>query len=384
MTARSERELAAYLYQIHSLSEQLRLGMTTIANVERALRRLVLGAITLERAALAYAERPNLAANTIRRVRSFLRGAGRKLAGLELEALDAPCLQQWIDELLVPLQESTIRTAWRTLRAIARYAAIRGWIGQAPWGAWRPVLRGGAVRPTREALRSVDELLELVAAAIALDDEQAPGFGDVAAKIACIVLLGLRRGEVAGLRWVDVDEASSSVAVVRQYGDDPIKTRKPKTLRVPELLFSLLRKHRIWLELRELYVPSGPVFPQERYSMPGVPRAYRQGECLTIRSLRSVVARAGLPNPSRWSTHSLRDSFVTLEASSPAYAGDLRSLLDRSRHASLASLTPYLRAHSRQAAAPGISLPDSLPTPRRALPPSRKKTPPDEGGLAGR
>jgi integrase len=384
VSARTDRELAAYVHQIDGLREQLRLGMIGAVDVDRALRRVVHGAVTLERAARAYMERPNLSSNTRRRVRSFLASAGAELAPLELDAVDAARCQQWIDRRLARRHAtSTIGTAWRTLRAVARYAAARGWIGAAPWGAWRPVLRGGA-RPLREALRTVDELARLLGAAAALDEAGAPGFGEVEAKIAAVALLGLRRGELAGLRWSDLAWASFMVTIARQYIDGAIKGRTVCTLHAPAL-FPFLARHRDRLIADDLFLPDGPIFPQRRSSAPGRARAYTQGECLTILALRSAVRAAGLPNPSRWSTHSLRDSFVTLESQSKEHAGDLASLADRSRHASLASLSRYLRTRSREPAPPGFSLPDLIPAARAALAaPQPKKHRPGKGGLAGR
>ena len=372
VSAYTQRELDAYLQRISSLGEDLRLGMASAADVDRALRRVVHGPVTLERAALAYAARPNLANNTRRRVESFLARGGRPLAAVELDALDGARLQAWIDALAARrLASSSIGTLWRTLRAIVRYAAARGWIGQAPWGVWRPMLRGvgSSRRPGREALRSPDELARLLAAAIAHDDEQrGPGSGECTPKIAAHVFLGLRRAELAGLRWPDVLWSSAQVAIARQYDGARLKTKTPATLAAPDTLFAILAMHRAALERVGLYAPDGPVFPQARYSTPGNPRAYTQGECLTIRSLRSVVRRAQLPNPDRWSLHSLRDSFVTLE-SRGLTLGELAGLAERSRHASASSLLRYLRAHSRAPAPPGFDLPGPNREARATLPP---------------
>ena len=106
--------------------------------------------------------------------------------------------------------------------------------------------------------------------------------------------------------------------------------------------------------------PAGPVFPwphaarwPDHYVAPYPPRA----EVLTTTALRRAVARAGLPNPARWTPHSLRDSFVTLEAA--AAGGDLSRVAPRSRHRSMGSLVRYLRALERgpAAAGPGFELP---------------------------
>jgi integrase len=379
VSARSERALAAYLHRIEILGEELRLGMRSTAEVDRALRRVTHGPITLERAARSYMARPHLAKNTRRRVASFLACAGASLCGRELDTLGGDVLEPWIDDLKTRLAGTTIGTHWRTLRAIGRYAAVRGWIGAAPWGAWRPMLRGARRPPRREAARTLAELARLLEAARQLDAEGAPGFGFVAIKIAVVVLLGLRRGELAGLRWHDVDAEAATISIARQYAGDEVKQRTIAVLRAPAELFLLLADHAEALRARGLYLPGGPVFPQERYSRPGTPRPYAQGEVLTRGALRSAVARARLPDPRRWTSHSLRDSFVSLEADN-AHASDLPSLAERSRHASVASLVRYLRALSRAPAPPGFAFPRSLPAAQDFPATPRTKKPPINGG----
>lgn len=379
ISARNERTLAAYLHRIEVLGEELRLEMRSAAEVDRALRRVTHGAVTLERAARAYMSRPHLAANTRRRVASFLSSAGAPLRGRELDTLAGDVLEPWVDALKTRLAGSSIGQHWRTLRAIGRYAAIRGWIGAAPWGTWRPMLRGARRPPRREAARTLAELARLLEAARQLDAAGAPGFGFVAIKIAVVALLGLRRGELAGLRWPDIDAELATISIARQYDEQPTKQRTIGVLRAPPELFLLLADHAEALRARGLYLPDGPVFPQERYSRPGAPRAYTQGEVLTRGALRSAVARAGLPEPRRWTTHSLRDSFVSLEADS-AQASDLPSLAERSRHASVASLVRYLRALSRAPAPPGFAFPRSLPAAQDSPATPRTKNPPINGG----
>lgn len=379
VSARSERALAAYLHQIEIISEELRLGMRSAADVDRVLRRVVHGPVTLERAARAYMARPQLAKNTRRRVASFLASAGASLRARELDTLAGDVLEPWIDALKTRLAGTTIATHWRTLRAIGRYASVRGWIGVAPWGSWRPMLRGARRLPRREAARTLAELARLLEAARALDAAGSPGFGCVAIKIAVVVLLGLRRGELAGLRWSDVDAEAGTISIARQYDTAETKQRAIATLRAPAELFLLLGDHAEAMRARGLYLPRGPVFPQERYSRPGAPRPYAQGEVLTRGALRSAVERAGLPEPRRWTCHSLRDSFVTLEADS-AQAADLPSLAERSRHASVASLVRYLRALSRAPAPPGFAFPRSLPAAQDLVATPRTKNPPTNGG----
>jgi integrase len=360
VSGRTERELTLLLQYVDNMRSELRIGVTTPDEVERKLRRLLHGPVTVERAALNYIDRGDLAKNTVRRVRSFLASVGSSLKELTLDELDGPTLSRWESRLRSRnLDRSYIVTAWRTLRQVVRYAATRGWITRSPWGTWSPSVRpSGGNRMEREAARDPAELGAMLDAARELDAERERKglLGDLEPKIATTVVLGLRQSELAGLRWCDLNDAALTVTIARQWdGIEPPKGRKVKTLRAPVELFELLFEWRGRLQALSLYHSKGPVFPM-RESEPEHARAYSSGECLSRRDLRSVVERAKLPRPSLWSPHSLRDTFVTLEAI--AAHGDLRTLADRSRHASIGSLVRYLRSRSREPAAPGFALPE--------------------------
>jgi integrase len=363
ISARTPGELAAHRDRIESLRTRLSLGTLSVEEVMRELRRTEHGSVTLERAARLYIERPGLAPNTRRRIRSLLATHLRELALRELDTLDGEVLSGWLDKLRARrLGQLTIGTAWRGLRAVVRYAAERGLIGAAPWGAWRPVLRGAAKREPREAARSLEELERLRIAALELDQEREllGKVGDLEAKIAVAALLGLRRGELAGLRWPDVERTSDgpTVLVARQYDGRALKNNAPprRIVTIPELL-EILARYRVSLERHRLYAPRGPIFPCPASSSPGAPAHYTQGEVVASLHLRSAATRAGLPSPSRWSSHSLRDTFVTLETH--ATGGDLAAVAARSGHGSIASLARYLRARNRPPAPPAIP---ALPT----------------------
>lgn len=373
--ARTAAELASLVYRVESMRNELRHDLVTPDEVDRKLRRLQHGPVSLERAAVAYMTRA-IAKNTRRRVASFVK-SNPELVRLELDELDGARLARWTDSLRATDQPSTIGQKWRTMRAIVRYATELGWIARVPWGTWRPVVRGGIVRE-REAARTIAELVALVDAARELDDERATHalpwrpFGSLSqleAKIATKSLLGLRQGELAGLRWSDFDRDRLSVTIGRQWDDEPTKTPGSSTrLLAPSELFDVLDVHRARLERVNLYDAAGPVFPDLTTSTALRPRAYTSGECLTRRDLRAVVLRAGLPHPSRWSPHSLRDTFVTLEARAH---DDLKDVQPRSRHKRIASLLRYLRSLQREPAAPGFTLPPAQRSPP-ALPPHKK------------
>lgn len=381
LRARSARELEAYKHRIETLRTELRLQLKTPEQVSEELRYLKSGPITLERAALAYLARP-IAPNTRRAVRSLMATHLRELLPVPLAALDAARVAALVDAMNASGNGgTTVATAWRQLSAIARHAAERGWIGAAPWGAYRPRLSGTPVRAPREAARTLDELAALIVAAAELDRQRAAEMRVVLleAAITVCVLFGLRQGELAGLRWNDWTPLPASMLVARQYDGDPLKRGTPiRRLGAVDELAPILARQRTRLETLALFASDGPIFPHAASSRPGRPRAYPSGSVIATRDLRSVVAIARLPHPEAWSPHSLRDTFVTLE--SAATGGDLQATADRSRHATLASLARYLRALSRDPAPPAFTRQRSaagagLPLLGHAPPPPKEEPP---------
>jgi integrase len=348
LRAASPRELDAYLHRLDSLRTELKLGVRTPAEIDRELRHLQHGPVTLERAARAYLERPGLSLNTRRGVRSLMATHLAPLLTSPLAALDAPRMGAWVEQLArAGLAQTSIGTAWRRLRAIGAYAGERGWIGAPPWGDFRPKRLGGPGRPPREAARTLAELTRLLEAASELDRRAYTG---LEAKLTIAGLLGLRQGELAGLRWSDLAWGPPIVVhVARQWGGVVLKTKSAKRLESIEVLEIILRAHRSALFARQLYAVNGPVFPSPA-SEPGRPVHYASGEVLTRLNIRHAAQIAGLPNVASWSAHSLRDTFVTLEVA--ATGGDLTRVQARSRHATLSSLARYVRALSRNHPAP--------------------------------
>jgi integrase len=369
--ARTERELHAYLAHLDRIREGLKLGTMTEQEAARILER-VSGrrkrGKTLEEAAQAYMQRPHLSPNTRRRVASTLSIHMRELSPLSLEELKAPRVAAWTAARGRHVSVSTLRVLWWTLRSIVRYAIERGWIDRSPWSIWRPDIRGkGSDRLPREAARHAGELRALLAAAGELDAlPQVDGvFACSRVKIATAALLGLRAGELAGLRWSDVDVRAQVVAIVRQGEGRATKARRVDVVSAVPELFAVLEDWRVLLEQIELFAPEGPIFPCWWRSQEGKPLPYlERAEVLTRAELRAAVVRAGLPHPERWTPHSLRDTFVTLEAAGAG--GDLAAVRERSRHASIGSLVRYLRAATREPAPPRMLL--EAPAPPKSAP----------------
>lgn len=112
------------------------------------------------------------------------------------------------------------------------------------------------------------------------------------------VAMGLRRGELVGLRWSDMD-LDNRVLHVRQqtqrrrgslYDDDP-KSRRRRVIPMPALCIAPLRRHR--LRLRETFTRTGVEWSESGYVF-----ATRNGRPVeprnVYRSFTRVAADAGL------------------------------------------------------------------------------------------
>lgn len=106
--------------------------------------------------------------------------------------------------------------------------------------------------------------------------EEAPAFLEVArtdplyAMFVLVIARGLRRGELMGLRWSDVD-LDNRVLHVRQqtqrrrgalYDDDP-KSRRSRVVPMPASCIAPLRRHR--LRQRETFARTGVAWSETGY-----------------------------------------------------------------------------------------------------------------------
>ena len=80
LSASTPRKLADLVGWVHDLAQEYKTGKRSAAEVDRLLRRVRVGPVTLSRAAEAYVSRADLSDDTRRRVRSFLASTGKPLA----------------------------------------------------------------------------------------------------------------------------------------------------------------------------------------------------------------------------------------------------------------------------------------------------------------
>lgn len=111
---------------------------------------------------------------------------------------------------------------------------------------------------------------------------------------------GLRKGELFGLRWSDVEPDAGRLTVARSFRALP-KSGKPRHLRLPSALISVLSEWRNQCPR----TPEGLVFPCQRRSGWGM--APNSGEMLGLPALLSESLCRSLVRP--W--HALRHTFAS-------------------------------------------------------------------------
>jgi integrase len=182
------------------------------------------------------------------------------------------------------LHPNTIDHHLTLLGSMLRHAKDVGWISELP--------KIKKYRPKTESyrwLQSAEEVRRFLDAARA----ERPF---VFAFYATALLTGLRAGELAGLRWDDIDFAGNLVHVKRSY-DGPTKSGSPRYLPIQDELAPILKAWRLHT--------SGPlVFPNKAGNM--LERKAR----IFSETLRRVLKRAGFTE--RYlSFHALRHTFAS-------------------------------------------------------------------------
>lgn len=326
--------------------------------------------------------------NTYARAERARRRELLPLMARDPDALSPLLMAQWrADGIRRGFEANSLVVAFRYLAAAFQYAVQERIVLSDPWGTWRP--RGSKQLREREATRTIAELEALLAAGHAIDTERRDRgqWADLYARLTVAALLGLRTREGAALAWSDLDTSGELWTVrvrfqtyPRWQHDHPEWTRpslasKGRRRKAPILVHPAAR---IALEAQRnlsiawgLYGDDGPIFPRVDQRAPPLEAEWRQ-ELFGANEMRHAAKRAGLPNVERWSSHSARDSFVTLEAQGHCF--DLKTVAQRSQHGSVSGLYRYLRARARTLPLPGIG--------ELALPPAHGQNENASGGEA--
>lgn len=188
---------------------------------------------------------------------------------------------------------ATVNRFLALLRGILNYAITAGYIDASPV---RRFARGSYLLPEPDPadreppFKDNQEALRVLLALLRLYPEQFALF-------AFLLLTGARRGEAAGLRWIDIDLARRVVNIRRSY-DGPPKSGKSRTVPISAELAKILAQHR----LRDRW-QTALVFPHPELGTMMTPD-------VRLRPfLDAACAAAGVP---RMKVHDLRHAHASL------------------------------------------------------------------------
>lgn len=224
------------------------------------------------------------------------------LGGLRTDALCARDIERARDRLMRDYPAAnTVRASLRPLSAALSWAVRAGLLVHNP-------VRGVALPPKVQSLEYLSasdagQLLQTAQAhALAQPEAGVRGLQAFSHYLAVTLALhtGLRRGELMGLRWSDVDLDGQRLTVARSFAALP-KGGQPRHLRVPAALVPILQSWR----LRCPATAEGVVCPA---------RAAGRWQMSCGRSdhgLKALLRAAGCP-PLRRGWHSLRHTFASM------------------------------------------------------------------------
>ena len=228
---------------------------------------------------------------------------------LRIDKLRRRDIENARDKLSLRYKPNTVRSAMRPLGAALTWAVQQDLIAQSPmYKIVRPRLEYSHERLTTEE----------ASALLAEAKRQAPNSPraySLFIGIALALRLGLRRGEIFGLRWEDVDLKGRRLTVARSFDALP-KNGKARTLPIPSALLEDLESWRAAYPKTAKVVPIGT-------------------NCRT--GLARLLQAAGCKPLSRgW--HGLRHTFASIFIEQ---GGSILALKDMLGHSSLAMSLVY-------------------------------------------
>jgi len=235
---------------------------------------------------------------------------------LPITQLNRPTLERLRDSLSRRYEANTVRFHLRPLGAALSWAVRQGLLPFSPLA--------GMERP--RAVHSLEYLTRDDAAKLLSEAERRARESQRPAEwcrfigLALGLYAGLRRGEIFGLRWQDVDLDAGRLTVARSYKLLP-KSNKPRYLPLPAVLVPLLREWRPRCpETSERLIC--PVFNRGRWGMSTISLKGRG-------SLQELFRAVGCPVPARpW--HALRHTYASHYVMAGGNIMVLRQLLGHS------------------------------------------------------
>lgn len=242
------------------------------------------------------------------------------LGSLPVDRLTRAHLTRAIAELSQRYAANTTRSTIETLSAVLGHAVQEGLLPANPARCLPQPRREVAVEWLERA--EAGRLLALLERRSA----DSPRDGVRLVAVALALLAGLRRGEVFGLRWRDVDLERRSLTVARSYSGTT-KSGQARHLPLDDELHGVLRAWRP----RCPQTTEGLVCPCRHGN------AWEMAGARYDHGLRQLLAEAGC-KPLRRGWHALRHSFASLYVQA---GGDLYSLSRLLGHATVAQTEVY-------------------------------------------
>jgi integrase len=277
------------------------------------------------------ASRRDIRANTRRNYRDALKYVVRDLGAMKMQAVRQYHVDHWVAAMIdhgsqagKPLAPGTVRLALIMLKQVTEYAARQGLVARDPAQyVEAPRQRAPKVAPTDVWTREQVQAFAAMATAHRLH---------AAFLLACH---GLRRSEVCGLRWADINLEVGTLSVEQSYVevdghehvvDEPKTARSQRTLPLPVDVTAALRELKIRQKRERLALGVGfdetshvcahedgtPVLPRTFTGWFHRIRIEAELPRITLRNLRhssvSVMLHAGIPasTVAAWHGHDVR------------------------------------------------------------------------------
>lgn len=168
----------------------------------------------------------------------------------------------------------------------------------------------GKLKPKEINCMNEDELQKFYNALINVDNIQ------WRVAVLTVLMTGMRRGELCGLNWDDIDLEAAKISIKRSYSEsprhgiilkDPKTAKSKRTFAIPELLVKSLSEYKEWYEQQkelwgDRWIDSGSVFIQ------------RDGKRVHPANIKMWVTKTcRLAGIRHFSVHSLRHTNISLQ-----------------------------------------------------------------------
>lgn len=316
-----------------------------------------------------------------------------KLGARNVHELTYEAMEAWAAGL-EGLADKSRQNVWFCVRSMVSRLVRAGKMHGFPWGDFvvRAPRRARGVGATRGAVTNPDDLARLVRAAREMDARAVARGGrelpDLANRLLIMTLTGLRRGEAVALAWDclrTLEDGALRVHIAHQAREGwraelgkrarlecARPAAPPKADSERDVVFSsrdpiiaAFRAQRELLEVRGLFRPSGPVFPD-------VAGHFRARDVIRPETMRALARLARLPHAERFVQHSTRHGTATLMLGAGAHP---RDVMEITGHRRVETLNVYLHAAGRGVRAPVLASVAQLGLDVPALPPAAPLAP---------